>query len=329
MRAPRVGAAPLGRRLLGGAEPVAGDRRRMGPRAVLRPAGDLHVHVAAVEGDDEVARRPVPVRRRRADGRPATRQPGGHRGLDVHRPRPRLQGVADGDVRGAPVRRRRPGRLWARPRSATGGASGGSVASGSGGDGSRRWLPAGPGRRPRLPGPGWRARRASVAGSGTFFFFFLRTGQHGAGTGSRRRTGFSAGAALLRAARVLVPFGAAPRACGLRGRDDAGADLHGVAAEQDELGRVVAGFDAADAAESVRPGNSLRITLAISMHHPQGDRQHGLARVAAGRGVAFDASAPGRSVSRSTPSTLRIVLIALMPSQPARKRGAASGLRCA
>ena len=69
--------------------------------------------------------------------------------------------------------------------------------------------------------------------------------------------------------------------------------------------------------ESVRPGNSRRIIVAISMHM----------RSAIGR-TAFEEYPPGvvypstvgsgRNVSRFTPVTLRIVLIALTPWQPAR-----------
>ena len=69
---------------------------------------------------------------------------------------------------------------------------------------------------------------------------------------------------------------------------DAGADLDGVAAEQDELGGVGAGFDAADAAE--RAAGEFGFDYFGDFHaHPQGDWHDGLAGVAAGRGVTFDA----------------------------------------
>ena len=44
----------------------------------------------------------------------------------------------------------------------------------------------------------------------------------------------------------------------------AGADLDAIGAQQNELGRVVSGFDP-PIPLSVRPGNSSRITVAISM----------------------------------------------------------------
>ena len=98
----------------------------------------------------------------------------------------------------------------------------------------------------------------------------------------------------------------------------AGADLHGRRAEQEELRRVEAGLDAADAADrdaGVR---------ARDLHHlAQRDRPHRLARVAAGHAVALDGRHRPQRLAGRCRTTERIVLIIAMPSAPPRSAAAA------
>src|ERR1035437_10000529 len=68
---------------------------------------------------------------------------------------------------------------------------------------------------------------------------------------------------------------------------DAGADLHGVGAEQDELRGVLAGLDPAEAGERAA-GELLPDELGDFHHHAERDGLDGLRGITAGGGVALD-----------------------------------------